>query len=520
LFFPQQMFRLTWILPHHREAEALQSLANTGMFHLSERIWLGDKRDMTQLEHSYHAHCRAEAVSYGRRLMAMFPPDTLFTYRIGAMPPGELSQIEEAGVLALDNGLFLWVGNTKPPDSLAPYLLADFSTDTEYVEQDLSRSQWQLLLATAERIGHVYPWVVIDGWVPASERRRFASLLGNEAASLCLADECGLPFEDVPVSRKNPRWLDGFGRLIHSFDTTGYREIDPALFLAAGFVLMFGMMFADLGQGLLLSMLGLCLLAASRQRKLPLWLTGSSARAAGHILVPVGLSAALFGALFGSCFAREDLLPALWFHPLDQVLFYLAGSIGIGMFMMLLGLLLGLVNRFRMRRFNELFWESTGLIGLFFYLGFVSVLAGLLFDYKPAALAGGASSVAALLLLILHRFRLVRAEGLVVRLFLALLEGFDMLLKFSVQTFSFARIAAFTLAHVGLSMAVVMMSDMLEAWPFLSIGVLIIGNLFIIVLEGLLVAIQVTRLHFYEFFSKFVVGGGKIFTPLTIREVL
>jgi V/A-type H+-transporting ATPase subunit I len=514
------MLRLTWILPHHREAEALQSLARSGVFHLSERIRLGDKGNIKLLKQSYRAHCRAEAATYGRRLLSTFPSDTLFTYHIGEMPPGELSHIDDAGVFALDSGLFLWVGKAEPPDSITPYLLAESSTDTGYIEHGLSRQQWQLLLATAERIGHVDPWVVIDGWVPASEQRSFARLLRDEAASLCLADECGLPFEDVPVSKKSLRWLDGFGRLIQSFDTTGYREIDPTVFVASGFVLMFGMMFADLGQGLLLSMLGLWLLGASRHKKLPSWLTGSTARAAGHVLVPIGLSAAFFGALFGSFFAREDLLPPLWFHPLDQVLFYLAGSIGIGIFMILLGLLLGVFNRFRMRHFNEMLWESTGLIGLIFYLGFVSTLAGLVFGFKPIALMGGLGSTVALLLLMAYKFQQARAEGLFVRLFLALLEGFDMLLKFFVQTLSFVRIAAFTLAHVGLSMAVVMMSDMLEAWPVLSLGMLIIGNLFIIALEGLLVGIQVTRLHFYEFFSKFVVGGGKIFSPLTIKEVL
>ncbi len=97
--------------------------------------------------------------------------------------------------------------------------------------------------------------------------------------------------------------------------------------------------------------------------------------------------------------------------------------------------------------------------------------------------------------------------------FLGLLEGYDMLTRYLSQTISFSRIAAFTLAHIGLSMTTVIISEAItSAW--LSVLCMIAGNIFIIVLEGLLVSVQVMRLHFYEFFSKFVVAGGQPFRPM------
>jgi V/A-type H+-transporting ATPase subunit I len=281
---------------------------------------------------------------------------------------------------------------------------------------------------------------------------------------------------------------------------------------------MFGMMFADLGQGLLLSLLGLGLFYTVKTASGPLWMQGKAARIVGKILVPIGLSAALFGALFGSCFAREDIVPALWFHPMEMVPFYLAMSIGIGMLTISSGLILSLVNTIRMGADRPWFWDKFGLLGLIFYVGFILLAVALLLQHSGLATSGAILCGLMLTALMGHTFVENRSESMLMRLFLSLLEGYDMLIKFFVQTLSFARIAAFTLAHIGLSMAVVIMADSLTGWPLLALIVMVLGNLFIIVLEGLLVSIQVVRLHFFEFFTKFVVGGGKPFTPLTLEE--
>jgi V/A-type H+-transporting ATPase subunit I len=48
--------------------------------------------------------------------------------------------------------------------------------------------------------------------------------------------------------------------------------------------------------------------------------------------------------------------------------------------------------------------------------------------------------------------------------------------------------------------------------------VVVLGNLFVIGLEGFIVTIQTMRLHYYEFFSKFFLGGGSEYTPLTLAN--
>ena len=91
-------------------------------------------------------------------------------------------------------------------------------------------------------------------------------------------------------------------------------------------------------------------------------------------------------------------------------------------------------------------------------------------------------------------------------------EVVEILLSFASNTISFVRVAAFAINHVGLCMAVYILSDMMTGNG--SIMVTIIGNILVIVLEGLIVGIQVLRLEYYELFSRFYTGDGREYKPL------
>ena len=106
---------------------------------------------------------------------------------------------------------------------------------------------------------------------------------------------------------------------------------------------------------------------------------------------------------------------------------------------------------------------------------------------------------------------LLCAEGLI--------EVIETILGFLANTFSFLRVAAFGLAHVGLSLAVFALAEQALQLPlglFFAGLVHLIGNLVILVLEGMIVSIQAVRLEFYEFFGKFFRGGGIRFRPLAL----
>jgi V/A-type H+-transporting ATPase subunit I len=95
-------------------------------------------------------------------------------------------------------------------------------------------------------------------------------------------------------------------------------------------------------------------------------------------------------------------------------------------------------------------------------------------------------------------------------------EIFEMLLGMLSNTLSFIRIGAFALTHVGLFMAFQTLAAMAQN-GVISVGILIVANLFIILLEGLIVSIQALRLQYYELFSKYYTGDGTEFKPINLE---
>ena len=93
-------------------------------------------------------------------------------------------------------------------------------------------------------------------------------------------------------------------------------------------------------------------------------------------------------------------------------------------------------------------------------------------------------------------------------------EMFEVLLSFVTNTMSFLRVGAFVLVHAGMMVVVFTLSGMVG-----GIGspiVIVIGNIFVMGMEGLIVGIQVLRLEFYEIFSRFFNGEGSPFIPAEV----
>ena len=503
MMFPRAMLRLVWFVSAERLVDCLQSLSETGVFHLAEQYRLGEAQDLEPLERSIQNTRRYQCQRAARHLLQGLPHQTLLSYRLGDI--SSLSTLPE-GTIQRGDPFSLWIGNRPPgePERESPQVpeaLLDAAS--------LSANQCQFLLETARRVGCVGEWRVIDGWVPAAKKGLFEGMQQNEAMLLVAAEESGLPLSSVPTLFHRPRALEGFAGLMGLYDTTAYREIDPTFLLAMSFSLMFGMMFADLGQGMLLFLAGYWLYHYRFTR-----ISRHNARKIGLVLMPIGLSAALFGLLYGSVFSHEDWIPALLFHPMDNVLLYLMSAVLMGIALLCISMALGLFNAWRSGQFRQLLWSNYGPLGLACYLALILFAVGHLGQWIPVRNIGLGISCSGLMAMALHHFHGMTGEVFGMRLFVAMLESYDFVMKFVMQTLSFVRIAAFTFAHIALSTALMICVDMFAAHPWLAWLTLVVGNLFIIILEGLLVSIQALRLHFFELFSKFVSGGGVPFAPL------
>jgi V/A-type H+-transporting ATPase subunit I len=293
------------------------------------------------------------------------------------------------------------------------------------------------------------------------------------------------PADAVPPSvLRNPAWARPFEVFGTLMGVPGTREADPSMVLALVAPVMFGFMFGDVAQGLIVAVLGFML-----RNRLP----------ALRLLMPGGIMAIVFGFAFGSVFAREDVIPALWLHPLGQPLTVLGTALGFGVAVMLVGLLLNALQFHWRGEFRH--WLATDAGLLVAYLGIVgTVFDATLLWALPAGVAWSLAGSA----LMAERDRLGalgQAAG----------EAVERMLQLGVNTVSFVRVGAFALAHAGLSTAVVGIAEASGAayWP-----VLVIGNAAIIALEGLVVGIQTTRLILFEFFIRFLSARGRPFEPL------
>jgi len=289
-----------------------------------------------------------------------------------------------------------------------------------------------------------------------------------------------------PVVLRNPRWVQPFELFARLLGMPAASEADPSLILAVVAPLMFGFMFGDLAQGAVLAAAGVLL-----RRRYP----------ALALLIPGGIAAMVFGLLFGSVFGREDVLPALWLRPLEQPLTLLRVSLAGGSVIVLIGLALDAVQHAWAGR-SRLWWSTrAGLV--LCYLGMIAAM----FDTRTlwACLIGllwhgvgtGAQAPA-------NRLKAAGAS---------LGEAAEILLQLFVNTLSFVRIGAFALAHAGLAAAIGGLAAGITSRP-LSWLLLLLGNALIIMIEGVVVGIQTTRLVLFEFFIRFLRGSGRPFRPL------
>jgi V/A-type H+-transporting ATPase subunit I len=288
----------------------------------------------------------------------------------------------------------------------------------------------------------------------------------------------------APTVLRNAAWLQPFEPFVRLLGTPGAGEADPTPIVAAIAPLLFGYMFGDVGQGLLLALAGVAL-----RRRWP----------SLRLLVWGGLSAAAFGIAFGSVFAREDVLPAAWLRPLDAPLTVLATSVAFGVVVIATGFAVdGLQHA----------WRTEGVRWLLRHGGLVVAYAGaVLAPLNVASLVLLPAGVACTAAGAAFDARDVRAVGP------ALGEFAETGLQLIVNTVSFARVGAFALAHAGLSAAVVGLSDA-AGGGVAGLVALVLGNALILVLEGLVVGIQTTRLVLFEFFIRFLRADGRPFRPL------
>lgn len=339
----------------------------------------------------------------------------------------------------------------------------------------------------------------IDGWVPADRVEKLRPQLHGELGNRFVL-ECRdpLPAEQasVPSAMRHNDLLKPFATLVRTYGVPRYGEVDPTWLFAISFVAMFGMMFGDIGHGLVIAAGGII-----ARRKL---------HGFAPFVVAIGASSTLFGFLYGSMFGSEELIHPLWIAPLSNPALMLKLALYWGIAFIVIMTLITVRNRIHEGRTEEALMSGKGLAGVAFYLALIFVAARG-FGGAGVGLPELAAMLLPLLVIVVHEWRGLRAP-LAEKMIVVSIEAFETVLGFVTNTLSFLRVAAFGLNHVALAIAVFTMADMLGTTGHWLVVVL--GNIFILVLEGAIVTIQVLRLEYYEGFSRFFSGDGREFQPL------
>lgn len=358
----------------------------------------------------------------------------------------------------------------------------------------------------------------VHGFVPKSDldnfKNTFESIDGVKLEVLPATSDVRL---DPPTRLKNSWFARPFRMFVEMYGVPRYNDVDPTLLVAISYTLLFGIMFGDLGQGIILSLVGL---VAEKKFNLKL----------GGVGVRLGISSAIFGVFFGSFFGNEEILSEYFkgfsfFNAMspENTMTLLMAAIGLGIVLILVSMTFNIILNFKKKNMGEAILSQNGLCGVTFYVAVISAALGMLTGQHFVNIFYILILIVLPLILMFLKEPLIRKleehgemfpNGFGAFFVEGFFELFEVVLSFITNTMSFLRVGGFVLSHAGMMLVVYTLAEMVGG--FGEIIVLILGNVFVMCLEGLIVGIQVLRLEFYEMFSRYYEGNGIPFK--TIKE--
>ena len=406
----------------------------------------------------------------------------------------------------------------EPDGSQVRPLLASDPPDIAALERarrrDLLAGEVELQRRSRSAIRHG-SFAGLIAWVPTDEVERLRSRLATTGAAVVELPRPSL-VEPPTLMRPGPMTRP-FRPLVDTYGAIRQRDIDPTPFAAAAFVLMFGMMFGDVGQGLLLALLGLLLRRSERPGL-------GGVRSLWPFLVAGGLAATFFGFLYGEFFGPTGIVPVLWIKPVDEPIRLLVAALAVGALLLAVSYALGIFNRLREGGLGVALLAPSGIAGFALFAGGGLAALALVADVPALAILGVAIGVIGMALLFLG-FAAEAGFG-AAGLGQATVQLFDSVIRVSANLISFSRLAAFGIVHGALGAIVLDGAGALWGGILGSLAAVVVfvaGNAVAFALQTLVAGVQAMRLEYYELFSRVLVGQGEPFTPwhvpIATREV-
>lgn len=344
--------------------------------------------------------------------------------------------------------------------------------------------------------------------------------------------------EDVPVQLRNNRFVRPFEMFVKMYGLPSYSGFDPTPYVAWTYMILFGLMFGDVGQGLVVSLLGLLLTKLTKNGLAP-------------IMTRLGIFSMAGGVIYGSVFGIETIITPffhrenIWHgvcrlfanlgipeHPeniFQAATVILLFALAVGIVLILISMFFNMVQNFRVKKIGAALFSVNGLAGIVFYAALVVGIVGQLLFSVPmfSALYIILLIVVPILLIffkeplsdLVEKKPVHKPESVGNFIIENFIELFESAISFLSNTMSYLRVGGFVLSHAGFMLVVAQLAGTTVPDAEITASTVItyiIGNIVVMAIEGLLVGIQVLRLEFYEVFSRFYEGKGKPFTPVEI----
>lgn len=381
-----------------------------------------------------------------------------------------------------------------------------------------------------------------SGYCPSKEctkLRKAMKAISTDIKSVEVPVDRKTASDDVPVRLSNNRFVRPFEMFVKMYGLPSYRGFDPTPYVAWTYMILFGLMFGDVGQGLVVSLLGLLLTKLTKNGLAP-------------IMTRLGIFSMAGGVIYGSVFGIETIITPffhreeIWHgvcrlfknlgipeHPeniFQAATVILLFALSVGIVLILISMCFNMVQNFKEKKLGAALFTVNGLAGIVFYLALVVGVVGQLLFSIPMF-----SALYIILLIVLPLLAIFFKEPLsdlvdgkpvhkiesvgnfIIENFI---EIFESAISFLSNTMSYLRVGGFVLSHAGFMLVVAQLAGTTDPNAEITVSTVIayvIGNIVVMAIEGLLVGIQVLRLEFYEVFSRFYDGNGKPFTPVEIR---
>lgn len=381
-----------------------------------------------------------------------------------------------------------------------------------YLEQSVIDAS--SILSVKGKSSYSKNWAVLEGYVPKDQVQELTNsvqqALNGRVVSFVKEEETSA---SVPVSFKYPRFFKIFDSITNLYGSPSYNEVNPTPIMALSFPILFGLMFGDLGHGISLALLGLVF-----------YRFFGSMKKIGLILIITGLAGAIIGALLYGEFFGKSLYYLVGYesplHPSKELMTMLKISLFVGVAHISLGLFLSFTNSLIQRRYSAAFLVNLPKLAL--YIGFIYVVFAFglnLMDWFSGPIYYILGPV--VFLFLAEPFYEISKHGKkgIGKLGEMFFEIFETMISFISNTVSYLRIFAMVVAHIMLTTVFYSLAEITSGGGLgfvLSPLLIVVGNVFVVLLEGILVLAQDLRLHFYEWFSKFYSDGGIRFSPFRL----